>query len=62
MKMSNVSFVMQELIAVCPLPVKDREFFRIQIKSDDGKSTKWINITPAQFKQVESVLLTLEGV
>jgi len=53
----QVSFVLTELTHVCPFPVQNREFFRVQIKSDDGRSTKWINITPDQFKQIEQVLL-----
>lgn len=57
MDTSKTSFVMAELTHVCPFPVRDREFFKVQIKSDDGRSTKWINITPDQFRQIEQVLL-----
>lgn len=53
---NSLSFINAELIQVCPFPVQSREFFRLQIKSDDGRSTKWLNITPDQFKKIEQVL------
>jgi hypothetical protein len=56
---TTLNYINQELINVCPFPVQNREFFKIQIKSDDGRSTKWLNIKPAQFKQIENVLLGL---
>lgn len=59
MDQATLNYIHQELINVCPLPVHEREFFKVQIKSDDGKSTKWLNITPSQFRQIEQVLIGL---
>ena len=60
MEASTYSYVMKELTHVCPLPANAQEFFRIQIRSNDGKATKWLNITPEQFKKIELVLLGIE--
>ncbi len=60
MEASTFSYVMNELVRVCPLPVSTQEFFRIQIRSNDGHSTKWLNITPDQFKKIEQILLGLD--
>ena len=57
---ATYSYVMKELTHVCPLPVHTQDFFRIQIRSNDGKATKWLNITPEQFKKIELVLLGIE--
>ena len=59
MENTKFSYVMNELTHVCPFPVDSREFFKIQIRSDDGRSTKWMNITPYQFKALEKVLLNI---
>jgi hypothetical protein len=53
----TLNYISNELVRVCRFPVTDRKFFKIQIKSDDGHSTKWINITPEQFRKLEKVLL-----
>ncbi len=55
--MEKNSYIMQQLINVCPFPANDQPHFLIQIKSFDGRSTKWINITPDQFRQIEKVLI-----
>ena len=60
MEASTYSYVTKELVRVCPLPVSTQEFFRIQIRSNDGKATKWLNVTPVQFKKIERVLLGIE--
>ena len=57
---STFSYIMGELTRVCPLPVSTQEFFRIQIRSNDGHATKWLNISPEQFKKIELVLLGIE--
>lgn len=59
--MEKTSFVFQELINVCPFPANDEAHFLIQIKSFNGRSTKWLNITPDQFKKIELVLLGIEN-
>ena len=49
---------MHELLSVCPFPVDfDKDTFKVQIKSDDGKSTKWLNITGEEFNLIESILI-----
>lgn len=46
-----------EFLAVCPFPVDfDKDTFKIQIKSDDGKSTKWLNITGEEFHNIDLLL------
>jgi len=57
---TTFSYVMKELTHVCPTPASSHEFFRLQIRSDNGRATKWLNITPEQFKQIELVLLGIE--
>lgn len=57
----KTSYLMQELINVCPFPAEAEPHFLIQIKSFNGRSTKWLNITPDQFKRIEKVLLDIEG-
>lgn len=51
---------MAELINVCPFPAHQQPFFIIQIKSEDGRKTKNLNITPDEFKQIEKILLGVE--
>lgn len=52
-----------ELLHVCPFPVDfDGDTFKIQIRSEDGKATKWISITGAEFNAIERVLLNGFGV
>ena len=46
-----------EFLAVCPFPVDfDRDTFQIQIKSDEGRTTKWINITGEEFHNIDLLL------
>lgn len=56
-----LNFVMQELIAVSPLPPETEPHFTIQIRSFSGRKTKFINITPAQFRQIERILEGLDN-
>ena len=56
----TTSYRMAELINVCPFPAHDQPFFIIQIKSEDGRKTKNMNITPDEFKQIEKILLGVE--
>lgn len=56
--MTNTNkYIEGELLACCPVPADKFDFFRVQIKSCEGHSTKWLNITPEQFKAIEQVLL-----
>lgn len=54
-----------ELIAVSPLPVSwygaisGNGQFKVQITSEKGK-TKYLNITPQEFKKIEEILLGIE--
>ena len=52
-------YITNELFAVAPLPVSEGQNgqFKIQLVSERGR-TKWLNITPAQYKKIEEVLLS----
>lgn len=54
----STNFISAELFNVMPVPVKETDSFKIQIKSDydNGRSTKWMNITPEQFMAIEQIL------
>lgn len=56
----TTSYRMAELIQVCPFPAQDQDFFIVQIRSQDGRKTKHLNITPDEFKQIEKILLGVE--
>lgn len=45
-----------ELLSVCPFPVQDSKFFTIQIRSEDGRKTKYINISADEFRKIERIL------
>lgn len=47
------------MYAVAPLPVLENlnGQFSLQIRSERG-ATKWLNITPQQFKEIEEILLS----
>jgi hypothetical protein len=55
------NYRMAEFLQVCPLPVKDADFFIIQIKSQDGRKTKNLNVTPDEFRQIEKILLGVQA-
>ncbi len=52
-------YITNELFAVAPLPVLEGQNgqFKIQLVSERGR-TKWLNITPTQYKKIEDVLLS----
>ena len=57
-KTQSQRYRMHELLSICPLPVDfDKDTFKVQIKSDDGKSTKWLSITGEEFNLIESILI-----
>lgn len=60
MNTSSHHFIMQELINVSPFPPENEPYFIIQIKSFSGRKTKYINITPEQFKKIERILEGIE--
>ena len=51
-------YIEQEMYAVAPLPVMQdlNGQFCMQIRSERG-ATKWLNITPQQFYDIEEILL-----
>ena len=53
-----MSYIESEFYAAAPLPVLsgDNGQFRLKITSERG-ATKWINITPQEFKSIEQLLL-----
>ncbi len=57
---TTFKYRMAELIHVCPFPAKDSEFFILQIKSDNGRKTKNLNITADEFVKIEKILLGVE--
>lgn len=44
-----------ELIHACPFPVQQQTTLRVKLKSEHGE-TKWLSITPDEFKLIEHVL------
>jgi len=57
-KNTRLNYISNQLITVSPFPVGDEQNgqFKIKLHSERGES-KWLNITPQQFKQLEAVLL-----
>ena len=53
-----MTYIESEFYAAAPLPVLsgNNGQFRLKITSERGE-TKWINITPQEFKSIEQVLL-----
>lgn len=47
----------QQMMQVCPTPINNHEFFRIQLQSDKGGKTKYMNITPDEFRAIEQILI-----
>lgn len=56
-KGQTMTYIESQFYAVAPLPVLsgDNGQFRLKITSERGE-TKWINITPEEFKVIERVL------
>lgn len=54
----KTTYLEAELYAVAPLPVLENlnGQFCMQIRSEKG-ATKWLNITPQQFRDIEEILL-----
>ena len=53
----TMTYIESQFYAVAPLPVLsgDNGQFRLKITSERGE-TRWINITPEEFKAIERVL------
>ena len=53
----TMTYIEREFYAVAPLPVLsgDNGQFRLKITSERGE-TKWISITPEEFRAIERVL------
>ena len=47
---------MAETLAAAPIPVQDCGQIKIQIRTDKG-ATKWLGITPDEFRAIEFILL-----
>ena len=47
---------MAETLAAAPFPVENCGQIKIQIRTDNGH-TKWLGITPAEFRAIEFILL-----
>jgi hypothetical protein len=52
--MSN--YIENELFAACPIPPAEAEDLKIQMRSARG-SSKWLTITPSEWKSIEDILL-----
>ena len=56
------NYIEQQLFQVAPLPLTDENFpygFDLQISSyaiDHERKTKWLRITPEQFRKIEEIL------
>ena len=48
-------YLENEFYNCCPLMPVECGTIKVQIQSEKGK-TRWFNITPEQFKQIENVL------
>jgi hypothetical protein len=58
MNIAETNYIEQQLFQVAPLPPTEENFpygFDIQIRSE-GRKTNFLKITPAQFRQIESIL------
>ena len=58
MNIAETNYIEQQLFQVAPLPLTEENFpygFDIQIRSE-GRKTNFLKITPAQFRQIESIL------
>ena len=52
------TYIEQQMLKAAPLPVLGGANGQIKIKitSENGSATKWLNLTPQQFKMIERVL------
>lgn len=52
-------YIQNELMHVSPMPVETYNHFKLQlVNGENGNKSKYINITPEQFKEIEKILLT----
>ena len=49
------SYRNQEMVNACPLPITSMKTLKIQLSTDKGK-TKWLNLTPTEYRLIELVL------
>lgn len=59
MNIAKSNYIEQQLLQVAPLPLTEHYFpngFDIQIRSEGGRKTNFLKITPEQFRQIEAVL------
>lgn len=56
MNKQTYDYRMAETLAAAPIPVQDCGQIKIQIRTDKG-ATKWLGITPDEFRAIEFILL-----
>jgi hypothetical protein len=59
MTIAESNYIEQQLFQVAPLPIDEQHFpygFDMQLRSEGGRKTNWLRITPAQFKKIEDIL------
>lgn len=61
MTKEDKTYLTNEMLQVCPLPVMEEGngIIKIQVVSERG-STHWLNITPRQFLAIEKILIKAE--
>lgn len=59
MSLEQYAFETEQLLYVCPVIMENCGNLRIKITSENngGRKTKWMNITPRQFRLIEEVLM-----
>lgn len=50
------NYIEKELFAACPIPPAECDDLKIQMRSARG-SSKWLTITPGEWKSIEDILL-----
>lgn len=55
----KLQYLESEFLTVAPLPVEMCGQFKLKITSNSGQ-TKWLNITPQEFRSIEDILLGIK--
>lgn len=45
----------EQMIKACPFPINAMQTLRVKLSTDKGQ-TKWLNLTPKEYKLIELVL------
>ena len=59
MTTEKTNYRQNELLHVAPLPAEYVGQIKIQIRTEKG-ATRWLNISPREFKEIEKALLSSE--